>query len=839
MDHPEPNKSQIRGKDLAGAIKVMPMGLDAAIKKRVSGEFKSEQRGGAVSFSSAETTSTSMKSSMKTSMESRTMQSFQEEVPEPKIGTPFQQAGFKSAPSQDQQTTSFIQNSSMKQQQSNSSSFGQSSCQQMSSSMSTSQKSMMTSSSSSTKSVSMQSSSITQKDFGEAGSQMSFQQEPEEALEVHQEIGQDNLKTQLVSCISDLEKDRDFVDFNKENAPLSLSSPPPTFSPGPGTTQKQEATPPHKQDMFSPPPLEPMEPPKPQAEPMKPLATQPQPLAQPMAQPIRNGVQNGFSDFLGSSSQTVEMCQASSYQQSTQQVMNGSFEETGSVQGSSSSSSLLQKIMTPANPEYDTGSLKRRDPRKMFTDSSFYSAKHHPTVADQVEMAHKLSSAMFNDKNKSTKGQQMFLSRVQNAGDEEAEQDMDPNKMPNLKHVMNPEGRMLEWGDVTQEELPNVDLMATHAAPNLNTPDPIAESLNAEAGKGETELSRPSTFVSAYRRVFEQNRGFFGSPESTTGTCDSPRLKHKTVETHNIGPTALNPVRSPQVANKNCQGVRTPNLNKNRPTTHKCVTIIDNKAKDIKGEGVKVCEDKGLVEMKPVTVKIKDAADTQPIAPPRKTHFKDSPATSRATAPHLVENRKELDNQTSVGGAGLPALDNRKPAENQSPVFFKPLDNRAPVRRHASFNEKNGLDNRRTRGSIWENNSNLCVSSRPSDVLRTPYLLSSSNRALHHQSSQCVGNFPHIQSTSMVAKTKALFEIPSENNNNRNFVPLTKSRTFSSFPTSTDSALYPQSPSVPQRNSSRQVIHSFKSINGNINDCDCEASSSPQTQRRIPMASFF
>ena len=33
---------QIRGKDLVGGIKVMPMGLDAAIKKRTSGEFKSE-----------------------------------------------------------------------------------------------------------------------------------------------------------------------------------------------------------------------------------------------------------------------------------------------------------------------------------------------------------------------------------------------------------------------------------------------------------------------------------------------------------------------------------------------------------------------------------------------------------------------------------------------------------------------------------------------------------------------------------------------------------------------------------------------------------------------------
>merc|ERR1719305_1051646 len=137
--------------------------------------------------------------------------------------------------------------------------------------------------------------------------------------------------------------------------------------------------------------------------------------------------------------------------------------------------------MTPANNEYDTGSLKRRDPRKMFTDSSFYSAKHHPTVADQVEMAHKLSSAMFNEKNKSTKGQQMFLSRVQNAGEEEVG---DPNKMPNLKHVMNPEGRMTEWEDVTKEDLPNAEMMAAHAAPIPNTPDPIAESLLAEAGKG-------------------------------------------------------------------------------------------------------------------------------------------------------------------------------------------------------------------------------------------------------------------------------------------------------------------------------------------------------------------
>merc|ERR1719305_872510 len=49
---------------------------------------------------------------------------------------------------------------------------------------------------------------------------------------------------------------------------------------------------------------------------------------------------------------------------------------------------------------------------------------------------------------------------------------------------MNPEGRMTEWEDVTKEDLPNAEMMAAHAAPIPNTPDPIAESLLAEAGKG-------------------------------------------------------------------------------------------------------------------------------------------------------------------------------------------------------------------------------------------------------------------------------------------------------------------------------------------------------------------
>ena len=34
----------------------------------------------------------------------------------------------------------------------------------------------------------------------------------------------------------------------------------------------------------------------------------------------------------------------------------------------------------------------------------------------QVEMAHKLTSALFKDENKKSKGQQMYMNRAQNAG---------------------------------------------------------------------------------------------------------------------------------------------------------------------------------------------------------------------------------------------------------------------------------------------------------------------------------------------------------------------------------------------------------------------------------------
>ena len=48
----------------------------------------------------------------------------------------------------------------------------------------------------------------------------------------------------------------------------------------------------------------------------------------------------------------------------------------------------------------------------MFTDSAFYLPKHHPSVAEQVEMAYKLSSSLYDDGNKTSKGQEMYMKRA-------------------------------------------------------------------------------------------------------------------------------------------------------------------------------------------------------------------------------------------------------------------------------------------------------------------------------------------------------------------------------------------------------------------------------------------
>ena len=326
-------------------------------------------------------------------------------------------------------------------------------------------------------------------------------------------------------------------------------------------------------------------------------------------------------------------------------------------------------------------------------------------------------------------------------------------------------GKVTDWDDLAPDQRPDYSQVAAHAAPSLphslpEVADPVAESLNAGVGKGEKTFYRPSTFVSAYRQVFDQHRGVFGS-QATLKSPETPRaskkhqtpahLSHSESETKDI----VTAVQSgPFGQTTNSQIVKT---NDNTPNT-----------------------------------------TNTPKTPPRKqAHF----------GGDIGRKKCKLSDDS-----GLRAVN---------------------LKRHKSFNEEKFGAELRAEKYFIENQPTV-NSFKPSDTLKTPFLLPTRNQP------GPFNNFPQINSTSMVAKTKALFE----EKDRTDFVPLGKSRTFSSFPTASETETTqlscPLTPSVPLRKSSRKVFETYKSMNCNINSCGIESiTASPLQERRIPMRNFF
>merc|ERR1712045_64574 len=93
----------------------------------------------------------------------------------------------------------------------------------------------------------------------------------------------------------------------------------------------------------------------------------------------------------------------------------------------------------------------------------------------------------------------MYLTRMENSGKwihrsanfdggfQDKETVPKHDTVPNMKLVMNPEGKVTDWDDLDPDQRPDYSQVAVHAAPSLSLPevaDPVAESLNAGVGKG-------------------------------------------------------------------------------------------------------------------------------------------------------------------------------------------------------------------------------------------------------------------------------------------------------------------------------------------------------------------
>ncbi|XP_059469391.1 titin-like isoform X2 [Neocloeon triangulifer] len=69
----------------------------------------------------------------------------------------------------------------------------------------------------------------------------------------------------------------------------------------------------------------------------------------------------------------------------------------------------LQKLFTPASDSGEITPQQRN--RKLFSSSSFYAACH-PTVQEQVQLAHKISASLYDTTNQQSKGHSMYVNRM-------------------------------------------------------------------------------------------------------------------------------------------------------------------------------------------------------------------------------------------------------------------------------------------------------------------------------------------------------------------------------------------------------------------------------------------
>ena len=114
-----------------------------------------------------------------------------------------------------------------------------------------------------------------------------------------------------------------------------------------------------------------------------------------------------------------------------------------------------------------------------------------------------------------------------------------PESAPNLKLVMNPEGKMHDWSDLPEEEVPDMSQMVMVGNPDVAKA--LAEGMNECKGRGKVsftpigaqqgapqQFKATPSFAGGFRQVFDTRRGMFEQsvigtrPHNTT--CTTPRL---------------------------------------------------------------------------------------------------------------------------------------------------------------------------------------------------------------------------------------------------------------------------------------------------------------------------
>ena len=108
------------------------------------------------------------------------------------------------------------------------------------------------------------------------------------------------------------------------------------------------------------------------------------------------------------------------------------------------------------------------------------------------------------------------------------------DKTPNLKLVMNPEGKLHDWTDLPEEDVPEMTQIAMVGNPEIAKT--LVTNLNDCKGRGKVsyEAPRPTykapTFAGSFRHVFDSRRGIFETARTgNTQSTPLPLARSKTL----------------------------------------------------------------------------------------------------------------------------------------------------------------------------------------------------------------------------------------------------------------------------------------------------------------------
>ncbi|KAB7505717.1 hypothetical protein Anas_00014 [Armadillidium nasatum] len=134
----------------------------------------------------------------------------------------------------------------------------------------------------------------------------------------------------------------------------------------------------------------------------------------------------------------------------------------------------LERLFTPASDSENLIPLKKK---RAFASSCFY-RPDHPTIDDQVELAHKISTSLIDENNKSSKGQTIMAARTI------VKRIKSLKGKPQLKLVLSPK-KVQDFNAVQKhyEELMATSLESTRHITRMEVGKEIATHLESPTGK--------------------------------------------------------------------------------------------------------------------------------------------------------------------------------------------------------------------------------------------------------------------------------------------------------------------------------------------------------------------